>query len=138
MEQIYNSIHKDGGDDDENFCIICKEQNGIIKLCLYCNFMYCNDCANKINNSCCICSRNSNKKNILTNNYNFYPPNIDTYELEYDDRFFLTYLTNSISTFFVFIITWLFIGFITYIFLKKIIKSLGICIVFILKFFKSN
>ena len=54
---------------EDDFCLVCFEQNSVIVLCINCKYKYCNDCAKKLNNKCSICLRNKNIKNINTNNH---------------------------------------------------------------------
>jgi hypothetical protein len=63
-------INNNNSIDDDKLCIICIHYEGIIQLCLKCKSLYCNDCANLVNNKCCICYRNFKKKEYI--NLNIY------------------------------------------------------------------
>lgn len=56
-------------DEEYKLCLICMDVEGEILLCSKCKFIYCLDCAKKINNLCCICFRKNNSCN-LNNMYN--------------------------------------------------------------------
>lgn len=82
MEEIFNE-NKDGEMkidkiilnqikyiETNDMCIICFEVEGNVKLCLFCKFKYCHECANKLLNKCSICFRN-NRTNTEYNNYDY-------------------------------------------------------------------
>lgn len=57
--------------DKNNLCIICWFQDGKIILCVNCKLLYCDECAKKINNNCCICYRSKNTKQIYFDDEEF-------------------------------------------------------------------
>ena len=76
-----------------NSCSICYENLAQISLCEKCKLKYCNDCANKINNRCCICFRsknnNSNTNNAIINIYDndyFWIYTWNNYDDDFDNR----------------------------------------------------
>lgn len=68
--------------DENNLCIVCWSENGIVILCINCKFRYCNDCVKKVNGKCCICYRNDKKKYIYFND--------DDFEINYSPHFYTT------------------------------------------------
>jgi len=75
-----------------NPCLICYENLAQISLCKKCKLKYCYDCANKINNRCCICFRSKNNNsntniNIYDDDYNWiYTWN--NYDYDFDHRIY--------------------------------------------------
>ncbi len=52
----------------DSICLVCLDLLGLHKLCVNCRFLYCGDCANKLNFNCCIC-RKIKKYNEFENNF---------------------------------------------------------------------
>lgn len=66
IEKISNK--KIINEDQNDMCLICWTLNCNIILCSKCKYVYCKECATKINNSCCICVR----PNKISYNYFYY------------------------------------------------------------------
>lgn len=102
---------------DNEICIICYTENVYIKLCLECNYYYCDICANKINYNCSICYRN----------YKMFPENINNYTLiDLYERSFYRYDFNENVYLFVLLKYYIlfFIKFIVYIFIFLLIRNI--------------
>ena len=71
---------------EDNLCIICIEEYGVIKLCKNCKYKYCKTCSEKINNQCSICLRNKININNEDNDFDFdylYNSEFDNYYLSF-------------------------------------------------------
>lgn len=111
MEIQYNNNNLDNDNIFDIYCIICMDIIGNNKLCMKCKYLYCNECAKKINYKCCICERFV-KKAYYNDDYNFYYIEFET-TIGYSPLFYLLY--NLFSIFLIFICL---VG--IYFYLKKI------------------
>jgi len=58
----YNNYNIDDNTNNiDKICIICWNLSADNKLCIKCIYLYCDECAYKINYKCCICERRSRK-----------------------------------------------------------------------------
>jgi hypothetical protein len=95
MTDIIENINENQND----MCLVCWSLNSNIILCSKCKYVYCQECATKINNFCCICKRTKNLSNNYFNYYNFdFEVDIDSVNDEYDlnNRNFFNIIINLI------------------------------------------
>ena len=118
---------KTTNDEYDELCLICMDVNGSIILCSECKFVYCTDCAIKINNLCSICFRLNNSNNVSNQNnldyYSYYDDINFEPQFSYSFTFMISIIINVIIG-----ISWIFFaiffGYILSIFIFNLIKNL--------------
>jgi len=111
--------------NDDNKCIVCWDSEGQISLCVNCKLKYCESCAKKINNKCCICFR------INDNPNQYYSINPDDFTFDFPSFYIFENFFTAVIFIGLLVLFFMGLSFFTYILFKNIKKYFFIAIFFL-------